>query len=90
MAVSDLKLALKLKLRRKYANDLVGLKALSESVFAETTDVVTITQQSMEGGQSAGQITCPRDTLLLAIEEIIQELDTSAPRPSAYSLACFK
>ena len=35
--------ALKLKLRRKYAADLPGLRKLSDEIFAQATEIVTIT-----------------------------------------------
>lgn len=89
-AEPDLKYALKLKLRRKYASDLVGLKRLSDEIFSQVTEQVTITQQTFEGGSSTGSITCPRSTLLLAIEEIIQEIDPTAVRPSNASVVYFK
>lgn len=82
--------ALKLKLRRKYASDLPGLKTLSDEVFAKATQTVTITSLSAEGESSAGEITCSRSTLLQAIEEVILELDDTAPRPSSTGVAYFR
>ena len=82
--------ALKLKLRRKYASDLVGLKKLSDEVFARATEVVTITGHNFAEGGSTGEITCPRSTLLQAVEELILELDPSAPRPSQTAVCFFR
>ena len=75
-------------LRRKYATNLTGLRALADTTFAAATgDTVTLTALSAEGGSQSGEITCPRGLLLEAIETVLLELDTTAPRGS--SMAAF-
>ena len=43
-------------LRRKYTNDLQGLKNLADTVAASAFEHVTITGQSFEGGSAQGQV----------------------------------
>ncbi len=82
--------ALKSNLRRRYASDLAGLKRESDRVFALTTEAVTITSHNFTDGGSSGEITCPRGLYLAALEDIIAELDTTAPRPSIAAVAYFR
>lgn len=79
---SFLRPALEKYLRRRYATNLAGLKALADKYWADTSeDTVTITGQSFEGGQANGMITCPRGLLLDVVEDLIAELDPdNAPR----------
>lgn len=78
----NLQAALKPRLRRRYAQDLTGLKKLADETWASATETVTLTSLGAEGGSQAGQISCPKGLLLLVIEELIAELDTTAPRES--------
>ena len=79
--------ALKLKLRRKFATDLNGLRRLSDEVFQQAQEQVTIHTHGFSDGSASGEITCPRSVLLLAIEEILAELDPDAPRPAIAAVA---
>ena len=72
---------LKSYLRRKYAADLVGLKALADTAVENATDPVTITGQTFEGGGHSGQITFEPMAYLAAVEAVIMELDPTAPLP---------
>lgn len=74
-------------LRRKYATNVTGLRALADTTFAAATETVTLTSLSSEGGSQSGEITCPRGLLLEAIETVLLELDSTAPRGS--SMAAF-
>lgn len=82
----SLQAALKPRLRRRYAQDLVGLKMLADHTWAEATDTVTLTSLSAEGGSQSGSITCPKGLLLLVIEELIAELDPTAHQPANFSV----
>lgn len=86
----NLSSALQQYLRRTYASNLNGLRVLAEQTFAQATEAVTITQQSFEGGASTGTITCPRAVLLQAIEDVLLELDDTAPRPSRSAVCYFR
>ncbi|AKC83775.1 hypothetical protein IMCC26134_15105 [Verrucomicrobia bacterium IMCC26134] len=70
-------------LRRKYASNLTGLRAMADTTFASATETVTLTSLSAEGGSHSGEITCPKGLLLEAIESILLELDDTAPRASS-------
>lgn len=74
---------LKQYLRRRYAADLVGLRRLADETFADATETVTLTSSGAEGGSHSGQITCPKGLLLQAVEEVLQELDSTVPRGSS-------
>jgi hypothetical protein len=78
----NLQAALRSYLRRRYATDLTGLRRLADETFVAATDTVTLTSLSAEGGSHAGSITCPKGLLLLVIEDLIAELDPTAPRAS--------
>ena len=82
----------KLYLRRKFANNLTGLKALADKIADEALgDAVTLTGQSFEGGSHTGQLVFPRIDYLRAIEETIAYLDTdAAPDPSSATRAVFR
>ena len=81
---------LKQRFRRVYASDVLGLKRLADSYFAEATETVTINQLAFEGGSSAGEITCPKAIALQAAEEVLLELDTTIPRASNSAVAFFR
>jgi len=82
--------ALKANLRRRYASDLVGLKREADRVFVLATEAVTITAHSFVDGSASGELTCPRAVYLAAIEEVLTELDTTAPRASICAVAYFR
>jgi hypothetical protein len=86
MPDAHLRPAIEKYIRRKYAADLQGLKKLADQYWADaTSDQVTLTTQSFDGGSASGAITCPRSLLLDVVEDLIAELDDTAPapRPSA-------
>jgi hypothetical protein len=70
-------------LRRKYADDVEGLKALAESVAVGAFTSVTITGNGYEGGSATGQITFEPLEYLAAVEGVIAELDEDAPQDGA-------
>lgn len=77
-------LAAKKYLRRKYVEDVAGLKALAETIASGAFEFVTITGNSYEGGSANGQISFEPLEYLSAIEDIIAELDPDgvpAPAP---------
>ncbi len=76
---------LKTYLRRKYALDLLGLKALADRVVVAATQAVTITGTAHEGGSGQGTITFEPMAYLAAVEEIIAEFDPDAPPPAPIS-----
>ena len=84
--------AYKQYLRRTYASDVPGLRALAEQLVKELSDTVTITSQSFEGGSHSGQITMPPGLKLQAVEELIAELDAAGtvPRAPRSSVVYFK
>lgn len=82
--------ALKSYLRRRYASDLVGLRAEADRVFPLATEQVTITSHSFVDGSATGMITCPGAVYLAAIEEVLTELDITAARPSICAVAYFR
>lgn len=72
-------------LRRKYQNNLAGLKALASQVAETAFDAVTITGDGFEGGTAQGQITFEPIAYLGAIEGLIIEMDpdnTPLPNPA--------
>lgn len=74
-------------LRRKYPVDqLPQLKTLADTTFAEATDTVTLTSNSFEGGSASGEITFDKTVLLTAIEELIAEVDPTAPEEAPSSV----
>lgn len=82
-------LAAKKYLRRKYANDLPGLKALAESVADGAFDAVTITGNSYEGGSASGQVSFEPLEYLSAVEDIIEEMDDSGAASPMVMLSSF-
>ena len=77
-------------LRRKFAGNLPALTARADELAACADEVVTITQQSFEGGSHAGQITMPRLVALNLVEDLIAEMSTTAPRPCNTAVAYFR
>ncbi len=79
-------------LRRKYAADLTGLRALADTVATEALgDAVTLTGQSFEGASHSGQLVFPRIDYLAAIEDVIRELDTAlVASPAEATRAVFR
>jgi hypothetical protein len=61
--------------RRKYRNNLPGLKTLIAALEIEAEDSVVIVQQGFEGGQATGQVTNEASIRLRAALNIEQELD---------------
>lgn len=86
----NLQRALKSYLRRHYASDLNGLRRQAESVWQQATESVTITTHSFVDGSASGEITCPRGVLLAAIEDVLAELDPTAPRASIAAVCYFR
>jgi hypothetical protein len=66
--------------RTKKARDL---KEIADQVAISAFEEVTITGNSIEGGQASGEITFPKMAYLRAIEELLIELDPSTPQPPA-------
>ena len=82
--------ALKATLRRKYADDIAGLKIEAARVFALALSEVTITSSNFADGAASGEITCPRGLYLQALEDIIAELDDTTARASNVAVAFFR
>jgi hypothetical protein len=82
----------KLYLRRKYAENLTGLKQLAAQIADEALgDAVTLTGQSFEGGSHTGQLVFPRIDYLRAIEETIRYLSpTQTFDPASATTALFR
>lgn len=75
--------AYKNRLRRKYAGDLVGLKALADEVDNDgATDPTILTGQNFEGGGHTSQVAFDPMAKLAAIEAVIAEMDPTAPLPA--------
>ena len=89
MTDADAIYAAKLYLRRVYADNLTGLKALATTVATEAFDSVTLTGQSFEGGSHTGQLTFPRLAYLRAVEELIIELDPDTVPAAANSTSAY-
>lgn len=68
-------------LRRTYAANVQGLRALADRIFESggATDSVTITGHSFEGGSANGQITFEPLAYLKAVNEVLAELDDDEP-----------
>lgn len=43
-------------LRRQYATNVAGLRALAQEVFDAATEEVVITSQGFQGGSASGQV----------------------------------
>lgn len=71
-------------LRLLYARDLVGLRRKIAALQEEAEDSVVITQGSLEGEQSSGQLVLEPLEKLDAALAVLAELDpTSVPTPPA-------
>lgn len=79
-------------LRRKYANDVLGLKKLWEQVFGCSTEFVLINGNAYEGGSASGVVLFEPLEYLAAVEALLSELDpTGTPlAPPAGALADFR
>lgn len=68
-------------LRRTYAADVVGLRRLAADIFERrgATHAVTITGHTFDGGSSSGVLTLEPLAYLRAVEEVLAELDDTAP-----------
>jgi hypothetical protein len=78
--------AAKAHLRREYSDNaegLAALKQLARDAFSEATDTVTLTSTSFEGGAGSGQITFDKMILLVALNELIAERDSTYVAPTA-------
>jgi hypothetical protein len=75
---ADKKTALRRYLRRKYGNDLPGLRAVCDDLALKGMEPVTINSLSSDGGSSAGQITTDPLLFLAAAEEVLRELDPNS------------
>ena len=81
---------LKRYLRRTYASNATGLKALAERIATSATSAVTITGHSFEGTQANGSITFEPMAYLAAVEDIIAEIDpASSPTAPNFAYARF-
>ncbi len=69
-------------LRRKYSENVEGLKALADTIAEGAFEAVTLTGNAYEGGSASGQITFAPMEYLAAVEELISELDPTAPQPA--------
>lgn len=73
-------------LRRKYADNVDGLKALADQVATEATSAVTITGSSYEGASDTGVLTFEPIAYLAALEGLIAEMDPDSPQPAPSSV----
>lgn len=64
--------------RRRYRNDLQGLRAEADRLEREISDV-TITQQSFEGGSASGVHTRASLSRLRACNDLLAEFDDDEP-----------
>ena len=71
--------------RRKFPNDLVGLKAEADRVFAASFDEVTVTTTGFEGGHVGGQVKFNKAYAHVALEELIEELEPTTLPPQRAS-----
>lgn len=78
--------AAKRYLRRVYANNVPGLEALATSVATSAFESVTITGSGYEGGSDTGVITFEPLEYLSALEDLISELDPTAPQPASTTI----
>ena len=62
-------------LRRRYLNDVAGLKALANRIAESAFATVTITGNTFEGGSAQGTVTFEKLAYLGAVEALIVELD---------------
>lgn len=82
MTSADRIQAAKRYLRRKYASNVDGLKALADKVAEGAFESVTITGSGYEGGSDSGMITFEPLEYIAALEDIISELDSESPQPA--------
>lgn len=67
-------------LRRKYATDIDGLKALIDGIAEGGFEAVSITGQSYEGSNVQGQLVFEPLAYLKAAQDVLAELDpTNTP-----------
>lgn len=78
MASAQDLITVKQYIRRNWS--VAKMKAEADKVFECATEEVTITSTGFEGGTTGGQMNFRKMTLLQALEELIMELDPSAPR----------
>ena len=71
---------------RKYKDNLAGLKTLSDSLAVEAEDVVTLTNFNEDGQAGGGQVTGNKMEMLAAAEDVIAEMDDTAPVARARGL----
>jgi len=64
-------------LRRTYANNMDGLKALAAAIMSTGAEAVTLTGHSAEGATVQGQITFEALAYLSAVEQVLLELDAT-------------
>lgn len=84
--MSDTSDAEQLRYAKRYlkrTKSLAELKSLADTVFTSSTETVTLTSNSYEGGAASGQVTFRKDILGQAIEDLIQELDPTVVPPVA-------
>jgi hypothetical protein len=62
-------------LRRKYQNNVAGLKALAASIAESAFEAVTITGHAAEGASVQGQLTFEPIAYLACVEALILEMD---------------
>lgn len=83
MTYAERILAAKKYLRRKYVEDVDGLKTLAETIALGAFEAVTITGNAYEGGSANGLISFERLAYLSAVEDVIAELDPdNVPAPA--------
>ena len=73
--------AAKKYLRRKYQNNVQGLKELADKVATDAFEAVTITGNAYEGGSAQGVLVFSSIEYLGAIEDLIAEFDPEVPQP---------
>lgn len=69
-------------LRRTFAANPTGLRALATQLYTSGTTSVTLTGQSFEGGSHSGQITFETLAYLTAVEDVLSEIDADSPPPT--------
>lgn len=67
--------ACKLYLRRRYVNDIGGLRILADKIAGGAFDPTVFTSSSFEGGSGTAQVVFEPLEYLTAAEELIAELD---------------
>jgi hypothetical protein len=82
MTSADRIQAAKRDLRRKYSENVDGLKALADKVAEGAFEAVTITGSGYEGADDSGQITFEPMEYIAALEDLISDLDPDSPQPA--------